>query len=100
MGVLVVGNGEGRKGKGDGTYELDGALGEFGAPFARRGWRLEVAAVGPPADGEQHLEVAIAALEQVELLQAAVQVRARVVPAVAVPVDVGVGPRVREVYLA
>lgn len=64
-------------------------------------WRgLEVARVGPAADGQEDLEVAVAALEEVELLHAAVEVCPDVVPAVALPVDVGVGPAVGEVDLA
>ena len=60
----------------------------------------EVGAVGPAADGEEDFELPVALLEQEELLRAAVDVGAGVVPAVGRVVLVGVGPGVGEVDLA
>ena len=64
------------------AYQLDGARCEFGSAFWGGGGDFEVGAVGPSADGEEDLEVAVTSLEEVELLEAAVEVRAGVVPAV------------------
>lgn len=77
--------------------QLHGRLGEALAAGGRRGGRGEVGAVGPAADGEQDLEVAVALLEEVELLDAAVDVGADVVPGVARVVLLDVGPAVRHV---
>jgi len=63
--------------------ELDAALGEALAAGWGGGWRVEVfgrVGVRPAADGEEHFEVAVALLEQEELLDAAVDVGAHVVP--------------------
>ena len=65
----------------------------MGAALRRRGRLPEVGAVGPAADAEQDLQVAVAALEQVELLEAAVQLVA-VFPPVAVPVNLLVCPAI------
>lgn len=82
------------------TYKLNSALSKLCSPLFFTGRLLEVAAVRPPADRQQHLEVTVAPLEQVQLLQAPVQVRAAVIPAVVLPVDVRVRPLVRQVDLA
>src|SRR5262249_44906017 len=74
--------------------------GEGGAAGGGGGRGSEVGAIGPAADGEENLEVAVTLLQQVELLEAAIQVGANVVPRVALPVDVGVGPGVREMAVA
>jgi hypothetical protein len=75
--------------------ELDGGLGKGLAAVRRAGGGGEVGRVGPSANGHHDLEGAVALLEQEELLGAAVDVGARVVPAVAVKVLVDVGPVVR-----
>lgn len=51
----------------------------------------EVGGVGPPADGEEGFEVTVAALEEGELFEAAVEVGAGVVPGVGGVVFVCVG---------
>jgi hypothetical protein len=58
---------------------------------------LEVGGVGPAADGEEDFEVPVAAFEEGELLETAVEVCSWVVPAVVFPVDVCVCPGVGEV---
>jgi hypothetical protein len=67
----------------------------------RRRCRLrEVGGVGPAADGEEDFELAVLLLLQEELLQAAVDVGADIVPRVVGIVLVGVGPGVGEVHFA
>lgn len=74
--------------------QLDSARGEaLAACFGRCGLR-EVGGVGPAADGEEDFEAAVALLEQVELLYAAVDVGAHVVPGVGRVVLFDVGPGV------
>ena len=62
--------------------ELDGGLGEGLAAGGGGGWEGEVGGVGPAADGEEDFEVAVALFEEEELLDAAVDVGAGVVPGV------------------
>ena len=78
--------------------ELDAALGEALAAGWGGGWRVEVfgrVGVRPAADGEEHFEVAVALFQQEELLDAAVDVGAHVVPRVAGVVLFDVGPGIR-----
>ena len=77
--------------------EFDSGVGKGLAAAVGGGRDGEVGAVGPAADGEEDLEVAAALLQEEELLDAAVDVGARVVPAVGGVVLVGVGPGVGEV---
>lgn len=57
----------------------------------------EVGRVRPAADREEHFEIAVLLLQKIELLKAAVQVCAYVVPRVTFPVDVCICPCVGEV---
>lgn len=77
--------------------EGDGGGGECGAAGGGGGGGGEVGGVGPAADGEEEFEVAVLALEEVELFEAAVEVGAGVVPGVGGVVFVGVGPGVGQV---
>lgn len=82
------------------AYEFDSAGCKLGTAFGGGSWGGKVGAVGPAADGEKDLEVAVAALEEVELLETAVEVGSGVVPAVSLPVDVSVGPGIGQIDLA
>ena len=61
---------------------------------------MEARRVRPPSDAQHDLQVAVLLLEEVELLEAAVEVASGLVPGVALVVDVLVGPEVGEGDLA
>jgi hypothetical protein len=62
------------------SEEADGGGGEHGAGGGARGGRREGGGIGPPADGEERLELAVGLFEEEELLGAAVDVFARLAP--------------------
>jgi len=78
----------------------DSTLGEFLPAFRSRGRCWEVGAICPAADRQEDLQVAVALLVKVELLQTAVEVVANIVPRISRPVFVGVCPAVGQVDLA
>jgi len=83
--------------------QLDAAIREPLAALGRRGRGIEVlllVGIRPPANREQHLEIAVLPLQQVQLLEVAVEIVALVVPRVAVIVDLDVGPGVGEDHFA
>ena len=60
--------------------QLDARPRKGGAPLLSAGRNSEVGAVRPPTNGKKHLEVAIALLEEVELLETAVHVVTLIIP--------------------
>ena len=81
--------------------QLDAAICEGFAALGCRCWAVQMfgdLGVGPAADGEKDFQVTVALFEQVELLQAAIEVFSGVVPGVPSvgPMDVHVGPWVCE----
>jgi hypothetical protein len=79
--------------------QLDAAVGEGFASLGRGCWAVEMLGlmrISPPSNGKHNLEIPVSPLEQIELLEAAVQIGADIVPGVAAvgPVDFSVGPRV------
>ena len=78
----------------------DSALSKLLPAFWGGSWHWEVGTVSPTANRQEDLQVAVALLVDVQLLQTAVEVVASVVPGVSRPVLVGVCPAVGQVDLA
>lgn len=69
----------------------------MGAASSSGGWFGEVGGKSPTPNGEEDLEGTVLLFEEVELLEAAVEVVTYVVPGVAIEVDIFVCPQVCEV---
>jgi hypothetical protein len=80
--------------------QLHAAVGKRLAALGSRGGLGKVGGVGPAANAQEHLHVAVPLFEEVELLDAAVHIVAGVIPRVSGVVLVRVGPRIGQIDFA
>ena len=80
--------------------DLDCAARKLGTTLGCRCGLRKVGGVGPAANRQQDLQLAVALFQEVELLCAAVDIGASVIPGVGRVVLVGVGPGVGKIDLA
>jgi hypothetical protein len=73
-------------------YQLNCRGREFLASCVSAGWDGEVDGVGPAANAEKCLHGAVLLLEEIQLLDATVDIVSGVAPAVSFPVDLQVCP--------